>query len=56
MVYRSYVCNSLQLVVQNKYIAKTYEEIIHTKVDERTGEEVALDFLRRHDLKIGGKQ
>ena len=52
MVFRSYVCTSLQLAVENKHIVKTYDEIIHpAPVDDRTGEEIAADFIARHGLK-----
>ncbi len=53
MIYRSYVCKSLQLSVENKFISKSYDEIIHpAPVDNRTAEEIAVDFIKRHGLKL----
>lgn len=53
MAYRSYVCTSLQNIPQNKYISKPYDEIIQAaKVDERSGDEVAEDVVKRLGLKF----
>ena len=52
--YRFYVTRSLQLVPQNKYISTSFDELLKPKkVDNRTGDEIAADIIRRAGLKVG---
>ena len=52
--YRFYVTRSLQLAPQNKYISATYDELLKPKkVDNRTGDEIAADIIKRAGLKVG---
>ena len=52
--YRIYVTRSLQLVPQNSYITTPFTDILKPKVvDNRTGEEIAMDVMKRAGLKFG---
>ena len=52
--YRIYVTRSLQLAPQNKYLNKSYIEILNLgKIDTRSGAEIALDVLKRAGLTMG---
>jgi len=47
------VANSLQGFPQNKYISKTYDEIIHpVKVSDKSGEEIAVEIISKLGLKF----
>lgn len=52
--YRIFVTKSLQLIPQNKYIERSYEDIVDGKIDNRSGEEIAEDIIKRGGLKFGG--
>lgn len=53
--YRVYVTDSLQLAGQNKYLTTRWAEMqdIGYK-DARTGDEIALDVIKRAGLKFNG--
>ena len=51
MVYRSYVCASLQNAPQNKYIKASYDELL-SPAPIADGNEVAAEFMKRHKLKF----
>ena len=50
--YRMYVSRSLQLAPQQGYIEESYYDILHTKQDNRTGDEIALDIIQRAELEF----
>ena len=55
--YRVYMTDSAQLAVENKYITRRWCEIMEdTKkpVDNRTGDEVAADVIKRLGLSLKG--
>ena len=52
--YRVYVTDSLQLAVQNKYLTQRWADLISNNVDTRSGDEVALDVIRRAGLRLKG--
>ena len=52
MIYRSYVCNSLQNAPQNKYITTSYDEMIKPKPKAEDADKLAADFIMRHKLKM----
>ena len=49
------VTDSLQLCPQNKYITNRYYDIINGKInkDNRTGDEIAADTIKKIKLKVG---
>lgn len=52
--YRIYVTKSLQLAPQNKYVRMSYNEALKPqKVDNRGGDEIAMDIISRAGLKFG---
>lgn len=52
--YRIYVSKSLQLIPQNKYVAKDLKEIFHPEMsDNRTADEIASDVLKKAGLNFG---
>ncbi len=52
--YRIYVSKSLQLIPQNKYVAKELKEILHPeKSDNRTADEIASEVFKNAGLKFG---
>lgn len=55
MAYRAYVTESLRLQGENKYIQRSWLDIINPKpTDNRSAGEIADDFIRRHELRVGG--
>ena len=53
--YRIYVTKSLQLIPQNKCLTKDYEDFINPKkIDNRSGEEIATDIIKRANLHFRG--
>jgi hypothetical protein len=52
MVYRSYVCASLQCIPQSRYIKASYDEMLKPAPKAQDGNQVAADFIRRHKLKF----
>ena len=55
--YRVYMTDSTQLAAENKYITRRWCEIMEdTKkpVDNRTGDEVAADVIKRLGLSLKG--
>lgn len=55
LAYRIFVTDSLQLAPQNKYIVTRYEDSIKTKKkDNRTGDEIAADVIKRAGLSFKG--
>lgn len=54
MSYRTYVTEILRLRGENKTLTKSWLDIIDPKpVDNRSGDEIAMDFVRR--MKNGGE-
>ena len=52
--YRIFVTRSLQLIPQNKYLNQDYKDFITPKkIDNRSGEEIALDMIKNAGLKFG---
>ena len=52
--YRIYVTKSLQLIPQNKHLTKDYNELLKTqRVDPRSGDEIAIDIIKRAGLTFG---
>lgn len=55
LAYRIYVTDSLYLDAQNKMMNMRYAEIIglkKTKVDTRSGDEIAEDVIKRAGLEV----
>lgn len=53
--YRFYVTNSLQNIPQQKFCSISYADMINPKPkDNRTGDEIAIDFMERAGLTLGG--
>ena len=53
--YRAYVTESLRLQGENKYIQRSWLDIIDPKpVDTRSGDEIALDVIERTGLHYKG--
>ena len=56
MAYRFYIADSLQLSVQHKYLTKTLRERLYAKpADNRTGDEIAMDIIKKAGLKLGDR-
>lgn len=54
MSYRTYVTEILRLRGENKTLTKSWLDIIDPKpVDNRSGDEIAMDFVQR--MKNGGE-
>lgn len=51
VLFRNYIANSLQLIPQGKHIVKTYNDLL-TPHEEKTGEEIVIDIITRHNLKV----
>ena len=55
MAYRAYVTESLRLQGENKYIQRSWLDIIdHRPMDTRSGDEIALDVIERTGLHYKG--
>ena len=60
LVYRIYVTDCLRIISENtakmggeSYITAKYEDIINPKtVDNRTGEEIAADIIKRAGIEV----
>ena len=55
--YKVYMTDSAQLSVENKYISRRWCEIMEDMkkpVDNRTGDEVAADVIKRLGLSLKG--
>lgn len=54
VAYKTYVTDSLQLNVQNKYLTSRYYDIINTNrvVDTRSADEIALDVILNAGLVV----
>lgn len=50
-LFKNYVANSLQLIPQGKHIVKTYNDLLSPH-EEKTGEEIVIDIITRHNLKV----
>ena len=61
-IFCDYIANGIQMISENtarkagdRYLSLSYREIIHPKtVDNRTGDEIVEDIIRRAGLKITG--
>ena len=55
MAYRFYVTDSLQYIPQQRYTTKRFYDIIYAKPeDTRTGDEIAVDVIKKAGLSFGG--
>ena len=55
--YRIYVTDSLYFQGQNKYLNVRFSDLIKPKeVDERTGNEIALDVIRKLNLRFSNDE
>lgn len=55
-VFRIYVGNALCAISQGKQMVRTYSDIVDpVPVDERTGDEIALEIIRRAGLEVSGE-
>ena len=54
IVFRTYVTDSLQLIPQNKYITRSYCDIINMKNinDNGSADKIAADIIHRAGLKV----
>jgi hypothetical protein len=52
--YRIFVTTSLQLAPQNKYLSKSYTELVNPKegLDAKSGDEIVTDIFNRAGLKF----
>lgn len=48
--YRVFVTESLKLIPQNKYLTARYDDVLKQKVENKTGEEIAIDVIKRAGL------
>lgn len=52
LAYRIYVTDSLQLIPQNSYRTQRFYDLTEKEVDNRTGDEIALDVIKKAGLKL----
>lgn len=52
LAYRIFVTESLKLIPQNKYLTIEYNDVITNNKDDRTGDEIANDVIKRIGLKF----
>ena len=54
VAYKTYVTDSLQLNVQNKYLTSRYYDIINTNkvIDNRSADEIVLDVILNAGLVV----
>lgn len=53
--YRIYVTRSLQLAPQGKYIQINYGDLLKPqKIDNRSGDEIAMSVIEKAGLSFGG--
>ena len=54
VAYKTYVTDSLQLNVQNKYLTSRYCDIINTNkaIDNRSADEIVLDVILNAGLVV----
>lgn len=53
MAYRVYMTDSIQMVNQNSHLRDRWIDTINRKVDNRTGDEVAQDVIKKAGLHLG---
>ena len=52
--YRIFVTKSLQLIPQSKFITKDFNAFLKPqKIDMRSGDDIALDIMKRAGLRFG---
>lgn len=59
-IFHDYIANGIQMISENtarkagdRYLSLSYREIIHPKpVDNRTGDEIVEDIIRRAGLTV----
>ena len=53
-LFKNYVTDSLYYMQRNQVLSKKYRELLEFKVpkDNRTGDEIAMDIIKRHNLKV----
>lgn len=53
VVFRTYLAESVRLGAQNKYLRKSYFDVVHPQpIDTRSGDEIAEDVINRLGLKV----
>lgn len=63
-IFMNYIANGIQMVSENtarmcggRYLTASYNDIINPKpVDDRTGDEIVEDIVRKAGLKIVGQE
>ena len=54
--YRIYVTKSLQLIPQSKYITVEFAEALNpNNIEDRSGEDIAIDVIKNAGLTFGDK-
>lgn len=53
--FRNYVTDSMYYKGQNMHIGAKYSELLNHKIDNRTGDEIALDVIMKANLKVKDK-
>lgn len=54
-LYYAYTAKSLQLIPQGTYLQKDYTDMLKPqKIDRRSGDEIALDIIKRAGLRLKG--
>ena len=52
--YRFYVTRSLQIAPRGESLVKTYHEMLKPQpVDNRSGDEIVIDIMKRAGLSLG---
>lgn len=52
--YRIFVTKSLQLIPQQKYLTRNFDDILNKSVlDKRSGDEIAADIITNAGLSFG---
>ena len=53
LTYRIYITDSLYCIGRNKMLEKRYYDVINPpKIDNRSGNEIAVDVIQRLGLKV----
>lgn len=52
LAYRIYVSDSLFYMADNKRLTSRYYDLIHTQKETLSGDEIALDVIKRLGLKV----
>lgn len=52
LAYKTYITDSLFYQAQNQRLTTRYYDIINKKVDDRTGDEIAMDVILSAGLRF----